>query len=133
MSQFVYFNPTPDQKTDKKTGKPKRWNKGDCVVRGFCGVLNLTWTSCFEKLCLIAAKEFDMPNSHKVIDKMAKTNGMVKESLPEYMTVSEFARTHDGTYICNIRGHVCCVKNHSIYDTWNCGGYKMKTYYAKAA
>ena len=46
------------------------------------------------------------------------------------MTVSEFAKTHNGTYLVNIRSHVSCVKNNSINDTWNCGGYKMKTYYS---
>ena len=127
---FTYFNPNPDAKIDKKTGKPKRWNKGDCVIRAFCGALNKSWSMVFSEMCHTAGKLFEMPNSHKVIDKYAKENGFVKLSLPDYMTVSEFAKTHDGSYIVNIRSHVACVKNNSINDTWNCGGYKMKTYYS---
>ena len=128
---FKYFNPNPDARLDKKTGKPKRWHKGDCVIRAFCGVLNLPWSDVFEQMCKVAAKNFDMPNSHKTIDKYAKEKGLIKGSLDNYMTVSDFARTHDGTYLVNIRSHVVCVKNNMINDTWNCGEYKMKTYYIK--
>ena len=128
-SNFTYFNPNPDSKIDKKTGKPKRWNKDDCVIRAFCGVLGLSWSVVFSELCTSAAKIFDMPNSIKNIDIYAKSKGMSKISLPDYMTVSEFARTHDGVYLVNIRGHVSCIKNNSINDVWNCGTYKMKTYY----
>jgi len=129
MRPYVYFNPNPDARIDKKTGKPKRWGKGDCSVRAFCGVLNLPWSIVFEDLCKVAARMFDMPNDPKVIDKYAKMNGMIKVSLPEYVTVSEFAENHDGVYLINIRSHVACVKNNKIYDTWDCGSYKMKTYY----
>ena len=130
MSSYVYFNPNPDAKIDKKTGKPKRWHKGDCVIRAFCGSLNLSWSTVFSEMCKIAASEFDMPNSHKVIDKYAKSKGMIKVSLPDYMTASEFARTHNGSYVVNLRSHVACIKNNKINDSWNCGEYKMKTYYA---
>ena len=129
---FTYFNPNPDRKMDKKTGKPKTWRKGDCVVRAFCGVLEKPWSTVFKELCEVGAKEFDMPNSNKVIDVYAKNNGMTKVSLPDYMTVSKFAQTHPGKYLVHIRGHVACVKDNKINDCWNCGGYKMKTYYAVA-
>lgn len=126
---FKYFNPNPDAKYDLKTGKPKRWNKGDCVIRAFCGALDKKWDVVFSELCDIAKKKYDMPNSNTVIKQYAENNGLVKVSLPEYMYVSKFAQTHKGTYIVNIRNHVACVKNNQINDTWNCGGYKMKTYY----
>lgn len=132
MKTYTYFNPNPDSKIDKKTGKPKKWHKGDCVIRAFCGSLNLPWITVFSELCNVAAKNFDMPNSPKVIDAYARSKGMIKVSLPDYMTVSEFAETHGGTYIANIRSHIACVKNNSINDTWNCGSYKMKTYYSFA-
>ena len=128
---YVYFNPNPDAKLDKKTGKPKRWNKGDCVIRAFCGALGLNWSTVFHEMCIIAAKEFDMPNSRRVIDIYAKQKGLKKISLPEYMTISQFAETHNGVYVANLRSHVVCIKNNSINDCWDCGGYKMKTYYVK--
>ena len=131
MSYFTYFNPNPDSKIDKKTGKPKNWNKGDCVIRAFCGLLGLSWSVVFEEMCKIAAKNFDMPNSHKVIDEYAKSKGLVKVSLPSYVTVREFAKKNNGSYIVNIRSHISCIKENKLNDTWDCGSYKMKTYYSK--
>lgn len=128
---FSYFNPNPDAKVDKKTGKPKKWNRCDCAIRAFCGALNLPWDIVFMDMCKIALKLHDMPDSPKVIDKYAQDNNMIKLSLPAYTSVSGFAMTHNGTYICNIRSHVVCIKDNQINDVWNCGNYKLKTYYVK--
>ena len=128
---FSYYNPNPDAKIDKKTGKPKRWHRCDCVIRAFCCALNLPWNIVFIDLCNVAVKMFDMPDAPRVIDKFAEQNGLVKVSLPDYMSVYDFAYNFGGTYICNIRSHVVCIKNHQINDTWNCGNYKVKTYYYK--
>lgn len=129
MNNFSYFNPNPTSKIDKKTGKPKRWTKGDCVIRAFCGVLNLPWDIVYGDLCKLGAKYHDMPNSRKIIDKYASSKGLIKESLPFYTTVSQFAYDHDGVYLVNLRSHVACVKENKVNDCWNCGNYKMKTYY----
>lgn len=127
---FKYFNPNPDVKFDKKTGKPKTWRKGDCVIRAFACALNFTWSKVFNEICILAAKMFDMPNDPKVIEKFALQNNFSKVSLPDYITVRRFCETHkNGVYIVNIRSHVACVKNGQINDTWDCGLYKMKTYY----
>ena len=131
MSAWHYYNPNPTVRISKKTGKPQSWHKGDCVVRAFCGALGKTWDEVFRDLCIIAAKVHDMPNSHKVIDLYAKQNGFYKESLPYYMTVRTFAKSHNGVYIVNVRSHVACVKNNQIHDCWDCGSYNMKTYYTR--
>ena len=133
MKTFTYFNPNPTAKIDKKTGKPKRWNKCDCSIRAFCAALNLPWDIVFMEMCLAASRIWDMPDSPKTIESYAKDKGLIKVSLPEYITVREFAEKNDGTYIVNIRSHVACVKNNMIYDTWDCGSYKMKTYYVVKA
>lgn len=126
---FTYFNPNPDAHFNKKTGEYYRWNKCDCSIRCFCGILNKSWSEVFTELCSIAASMFDMPDSPKVIDAYAKKIGMIKKSLPKYITVSQFVRKYPGKYICNIRSHVFCVKENKIYDTWDPSEYKMKTYY----
>lgn len=129
MEVFNYYNPNPTARTDSKTGKPKRWSKGDCVIRAFCCALNKSWDDVFSEMCKIAAKVHDMPNSHSVIDRYAKANGMIKVSIPYYTTIKEFAYDHNGVYVINIRGHITCVHNNQINDCWDCGSYKMKTYY----
>ena len=92
MSNFRYFNPNPTVKIDKKTGKPKRWNKEDCVIRAFACALNKTWEEVFTEICKLGVKYHDMPNSRKIIDKYAENNGMMKYSLPYYITVNYTAQ-----------------------------------------
>lgn len=129
MDNYEYYNPNPTARR-KKDGTPMTWHKGDCTVRAFCGVLNQTWTKTAEELCAVSLKMFDLPAFPKTTEAYAKSKGMVKRSLPEYMTVSDFAKTHNGVYVCVIRNHVVCVKNNKYYDTYEASGYyKMKTYY----
>ena len=130
MSKYYeYYNPNPTARF-KKDGTPMNWHKCDCSVRAFCGALNLPWSTVYHGLCDTGLKMFDLPDAPKVIEAYAKSNGMVKKSLPEYMTLYDFAKTHNGVYVCNLRNHVVCVKDNKYYDTadW-CGSWMMKTYY----
>lgn len=72
-----------------------------------------------------------MPNSPKAYEKFAKDNGFKKIVLDKYTKVSDFAEMNGGVFICHIREHLLCIKNHTIYDLWNCGEYKFKTFYEK--
>lgn len=130
MSKYYeYYNPNPTAKF-KKDGTPMKWHKGDCAVRAFCKAFNQTWTKTYEELCAVALKRFDMPNIPKTTEAYALEKGMVKKSLPKYMTVSDFAKTHNGTYVCVLRQHLVCVKDNKYYDTGDwCGDWMMKTYY----
>ena len=41
---------------------------------------------------------------------------------PENMTVSEFADEFNrGTYILALSGHVVCIKNGVLFDSWDSG------------
>ncbi len=130
-ARFVYFNPNPTGKLDKKTGKPKKWKKGDCVVRAFSGVLDLSWDEVYSDLCRLGQADSDSPNSDANIDRYAREKGLVKKRLQSWMTVSEFARTHGGVYFINMGPHAVCVKNNMIHDCWDCGSGMMKYYYEK--
>lgn len=125
---YEYYNPNPTARF-KKDGTPMNWHKCDCSVRAFSKAFNQTWTKTYEELCAVGAKMFDLPDSPKVIEAYAKSKGMVKKSLPEYMTLYQFTRTHNGVYVCNLRNHVMCVRNNKMYDTWNYGDCMLKTYY----
>lgn len=124
MKNIEYYNPNPLDK-----GEKKKWNKYDCSVRAFCCALKQPWTMVFRGLCEIALKKFDMPNSDIVIAEYAKQNGFQKRRLGSYISLKEFARWKDGICLCRIRQHLVCVKDHKIYDTWDCSNYKVKTFY----
>ena len=100
VCRHTYYNPNPtDNIRDTKTGDQKRWCKGDCAVRAFCGVLDLPWEDVFSDLCSLGLECHDLPNSWEVVDRYAKENGLVKRTLRPQMSISDFAATHDGVYI----------------------------------
>ena len=50
-------------------------------------------------------------------------HGLQGIKLPEYrnMKIGDFARLNlQGSYIISCRGHLTCVVNGKVYDTWNC-------------
>lgn len=129
VQRYSYFNPNPMEKIDKKTGEPKSWGKGDCVIRAFCGVLDLPWEKVYSEICRVGAECHDLPNTDEVIERYAKEKGLVKRILRPQTSISMFAESHDGTYLVCLRRHAVCVKNNKVYDTGDCGRSKMKTYY----
>ena len=131
--RHVYFNPNPNAEVDGKTGEPKRWHTGDCVIRAFCGVLGLSWEEVYDDLCWIGADCHDFPNGLGPIRRYAKEKGLVKRTLPSSVSVAEFAASHDGVYFVLLTSHALCVKNNKLYDCADFGRSRMRTYYEKGA
>lgn len=131
VKRHSYFNPNPTEKIDKETGKPKSWGKGDCVIRAFCGVLDLPWEMVYSEICQVGAECHDLPNTDGPIERYAKEKGLIKRTLRPQTSISEFAHTHDGVYLVVLKNHAVCVKDNRVYDTGDCGRSKMKTYYEK--
>ena len=123
VPRYAYFNPNPSAVTGKA------WDKGDCVVRAFCGALDLPWEEVYSDLCRLGAECHDLPNSDEVIERYAKEKGLVKRTLRPQTNISEFAESHDGTYLVWIKRHIVCVKNNKVHDTGDCGRSRMKTYF----
>ena len=49
-----------------------------------------------------------------------RRHGFQRDMAPEDMTVAEFAMGHpNGTYILALSGHVVCLQDGVIYDTWH--------------
>ena len=131
--RHVYFNPNPNAEVDEKTGEPKRWHTGDCVIRAFCGVLDLSWEEVYDDLCRIGADCHDFPNGLGPIRRYAKEKGLVKRTLPSSVSIAEFAASHDGVYFVSLNSHALCVKNNKLYDCADFGRCRMRTYYEKGA
>ncbi len=120
---YKYYNPNPDAKPGK------HWHRSDCVIRAFACALNRRWTEVYKDLCEIGLKKFDIPLGERVIKEYVKKNGMEQVSLPVYTKLRDFVKKSKGTCICNLRGHMVCVKEGQIWDTWDCSYSTMKTYY----
>lgn len=116
MLEYVPYNPNP-------TGK----NVGDCTVRAISKALNKTWEEVYISLALQGFRMGDMPSANVVWGAYLKKNGFIREivpdSCPDCYTMANFSEDHPfGTYILALSGHVVCMKNGVLYDSWDSSG-----------
>lgn len=113
---YSQFNPNP-------IGK----NVGDCTVRAICKATGKEWGDVYLGLCMQGYLMGDMPSANSVwgayIHNLGYSRGIVPDSCPECYTVADFAAEYpEGTYILALSGHVVCVKDGNVYDSWDSSG-----------
>lgn len=132
-TNFVHYNPNPEFNTKYNN---KNWNRGDCVIRAICKATGLDWEEAFIIMCKAALEVHDMPNCRLGEEAGMKKLGFVKgESLKpargeHWPVVAEMARKYKNKIIlCNCVGHIVCCMNGKFYDTWNSGGYTVRSFW----
>ena len=106
---FSFYNPNP-------TGK----NVGDCAVRALSKALGQDWLVTYLGICIQGALAGDMPSANAVWGAYLARNGFVRRLAPDGVTVGEFARAHPaGVYVLALSGHVVCIMDGTLYDTWD--------------
>lgn len=113
---YSQFNPNP-------TGK----NVGDRTVRAICKATGKEWGDVYLGLCMQGYLMGDMPSANSVwgvyLHNLGYSRGIVPDSCPECYTVADFAAEYpEGTYILALSGHVVCVKDGLVYDSWDSSG-----------
>lgn len=99
---------------------------GDCVVRALSEALGQTWYETYIGVCVQGLLDGNMPDANKVWGHYLTKKGFARKripaSYPPDYDVEDFARDNPrGTYILAIDGHVVCIKNGKIYDSWYSG------------
>lgn len=122
MSRFSFFNPNP-------AGK----NVGDCTVRAISRALGQGWEDTYISLAIQGLILGDMPSANHVwgayLREKGFTRGIIPNTCPDCYTVGEFAAEHPhGIYILALSGHVVCVEDGVIYDSWDSSG-EVPLYY----
>ena len=106
---FAIYNPNPARKT-----------VGDCTVRALSKALGKDWMTVYLGLCIEGGMEFDMPSANATWGAYLRKNGFQRELAPDDLTVEEFVDNHPrGVFILALSGHVVCVKDGTLYDTWD--------------
>lgn len=109
--KFQYYQPNPSGR-----------NVGDCTVRALSKALGQTWEKTFVGLCLEGFMLGDMPSANSVWGSYLRRNGYQRNLAPDDITVSEFSDSNsNGVYILALSGHVVCVVDNVLYDSWNSG------------
>lgn len=107
---YRYYNPNPGR------------NVGDCTVRALSKALQQDWEKIYVGLCLEGFICRDMPSANAVWGAYLRRHGFRRELAPEDVTASEFASGHPyGTYILALSGHVVCIRDCVLYDSWDSG------------
>lgn len=124
-NMYSYFNINP-------AGK----NVGDCVVRAIAKATGQDWVDTYLDLCVQGCVDYDLPSSNAVwgayLRRMGFRRHIIPDTCPDCCTVADFAAGHPvGTYILALSGHVVCVENGVIWDSWNCGNETVLYYWKK--
>ena len=109
---YSNYNPNPQHK-----------RVGDCVIRALSKALDQTWDETYAGICAQGFIDKDMPSANSVWGAYLHRKGFTRHVIPGERagayTVADFAQDHpSGTYILAIDGHVVCVNDGTIYDTW---------------
>lgn len=109
---WVYHNQNPAQR-----------QVNDCVIRAISLAEDRSWDEVYYELSQIAQREciilddvdFVEPYLNKKYDKVCYRCKDCK------LTLEEFARLNPtGVFLVTMKGHITCVVDGDIYDTWDC-------------
>lgn len=119
---FRPYNPNP-------TGK----NVGDCTVRALTKGLERSWEEIYTALALQGYLIGDLPSANAVWGAYLRQQGwarhIIPDTCPDCYTVADFAAEHPcGTYILALSGHVVCVSEGDLWDSWDSSG-EVPLYY----
>lgn len=107
--RFEYYNPNPREK-----------NVGDCTIRALSKALEQDWEKTFVGLSVEGFYYCDMPSSNAVWGSFLRMSGFHRELTPDDITVEEFADSNkNGTFVLALSGHVVCLIDNVLYDTWD--------------
>lgn len=106
---YVYYNENP-------AGR----NVGDCTVRAISKALDCDWLTAYLGLCIEGAVVGDMPSANAVWGSFLDRRGFDRALTPDGITVEEFADDNPrGVFILALSGHVVCIVDGVLYDSWD--------------
>lgn len=115
---------------------PAGRNVGDCAVRAVSKATGQSWCDSYLSLCMVGYRVGDMPSANDVWGAYLREHGfrrrMLPDTCPDCYTVEEFAETHPvGTFVLALSGHVVCVENGDIFDSWDSSGEAVLYYWER--
>lgn len=122
---YNHFNPNP-------CGK----NVGDCTVRAIVKATGMEWGEVYLRLCIQGYLDGDMPSANACWGRYLRSIGyrryIAPDTCPDCYTVGQFAEDHPkGTYILALSGHVVCVCDGMIWDSWDSSNENTLYYWVK--
>ena len=125
VMRFIYYNPNPRGKA-----------AGDCTVRAISKATGTSWQEAYLALAIQGYLDGNMPSANAVwgayLRKIGYTRHIVQDTCPDCYPVADFAQDHPmGTYILALSGHVVCVEDGVLYDSWQSQNETVLYYWEK--
>lgn len=122
---YVLFNNNPHGK-----------NVGDCTIRAASKALNQSWETTYLDLVTFGYDLADMPSSNAVYNAYLRSKGfrknVIPNTCPDCYTFEDFAGEYfRGTYIVCTGTHVACIKDGTLYDSWDSSSETPIYYYER--
>lgn len=102
---------------------PKARDTEDCTVRAISLAQGKTWDKVYDELSDLAREKGMLFSDAEFVEDYL--DGLYKRTCYKNnkvaMTVGEFVEAHkEGTYLVTMRGHITCVKDGILFDTFDC-------------
>ena len=129
--RYVYYQPNKKDLKDKV---------GDCQIRAFSKVLDMTWLEAFDLTIPICRElqtytifDCDLVKTKEAMNRLGfEYTGISNKKGSKRPTVESFAKDHPkGKYIVTVAHHVVAVVDGKYYDTWDSGYKSLYGYYEK--
>lgn len=96
----------------------------DCVIRAISTAENKAWQDTYNELSEIAGQQGILLDDVNFVEPLLDSR--YERSCEKRKTVGEFAEEHPaGTYLITMAGHITCLIDGQIVDTWDCRQRRM--------
>lgn len=112
----------------------KKERINDCVIRAIAHGTGIDYKVVYEEIFALAMSEGNMPNNKKLWQKYLKSLGWKKNSPMKNGNGRKLRLTNyaeQGTYIILTSGHVTCIKDGVLLDSWDCRDWCGNSYFTK--
>ena len=102
---------------------PKKREVNDCVIRAISKAEDRSWDEVYSELSTLAQSQKILLDDMRFVEPYldGKYERICYKCNGCRMTVGEFIdKNQEGTYLVTMQGHITCVKNGILYDTWDC-------------
>tara|TARA_R100001510_G_C7499670_1_gene103892 strand:- start:129 stop:521 length:393 start_codon:yes stop_codon:yes gene_type:complete len=107
---------------------------GDCVIRSIAIALDQSYRQTLMDLCELGINLGRLPNDDIVFNKYLSSKGWVKRKANRHnyklMKLKDCA-FDSSKVLVRTRGHLTCVLDDTVHDTWDCRSKYAGVYWSK--
>lgn len=107
---------------------------GDCVIRSISIALNQAYSATFQEMMELGVEMGGYPSMRPVWTEYLNRKGWVKKKCPRDAKGKLIKLKNwlfNGTAVVLNSGHLTCVKDGAVHDSWDCRYRPVNTYFVE--